>query len=157
MLDNTHKKVKSIYSNLVQKTNMCKSWSLSSWSGLAGGSLRLDQCEASLVAGLEKVRSLRQTPGIVQHACKWNSSQTRIKSSTGLCNSSFSPANWGDSVSKERNKRKPLTFRHCPKKGGGVPTVLGYFFLAIFLDITEERGGLNLFQKFLGSFGVVLR
>ena len=52
-------------------------------------------------------------------------------------------------LGKLSNKIKPAYFWTWSKKGGG---------FSILLDITEEkRGGLNLFQKFWGSFQVVLR
>ena len=57
-------------------------------------------------------------------------------------------------------RKKLLPFGHCQKGGGGAKfKSFGVFFLVLLLDILEERrgGGLNLFQKFWGSFEVVFR
>ena len=51
--------------------------------------------------------------------------------------------------------KKPLTFGHFPKGGGGGPTqiqkFLGSFFWAFFWTFSIKRGGVNPFQKFWGS------
>ena len=54
-------------------------------------------------------------------------------------------------------KKKLLPFGHCPKGGGVQPESKSFWvvFFVLLLEILEERGGLNLFQKFWGSFEVV--
>ena len=57
--------------------------------------------------------------------------------------------------------KKLLTFGHFPKGGEGVQPKSKSFwdvFLGFLLDIFKKKeGGLKLFQKFWGSFEVVLR
>ena len=58
-------------------------------------------------------------------------------------------------------EKKPLTFGHCLKWGGGGPTRIkmfwGSFVYPSFGHYGGKRGGLNLFQKCWGSFEVVFR
>ena len=70
------------------------------------------------------------------------------------------PAQASISIREVIRRKEPLTFGHCPKREGGGgnpnPKVLGYF-LDLLLDIGEEKVGVKLFQKFCGSFWVILR
>ena len=57
-------------------------------------------------------------------------------------------------------RKKLLPFGHCPKGGGVQPESKSFgvvFFGPSFGHYGGKGGGLNLFQKFLGSFWVVLR